>query len=85
MRMTSGKDVAGHTYRFNNMKKKGIIMFKVERTNTETRLLSSDTGEVLKSFTGPTRNQDCVKYMPFAECHHSHATAQLSGAYSNGQ
>lgn len=48
-------------------------MFKIERSNGVTRIVSYETGEVIKEFTGPTRNQEAMKFVPFAECENGRA------------
>jgi len=43
-------------------------MFKIERSNGVTRIVSYETNEVIKEFTGPNQNIEARKFVPFAEC-----------------
>lgn len=48
-------------------------MFKIERLDGVTRIVSYETGEVIKEFTGTHREIEARKFVPFAECENGRA------------
>jgi hypothetical protein len=48
-------------------------MFKIERLNGVTRIVSYETGDVIKEFTGPNQNIEARRFVPFAECENGRA------------
>ena len=48
-------------------------MFKIERLNGKTRIVSYETGDVIKEFTGPNQNIEARRFVPFAECENGRA------------